>query len=77
MSDKASQPAGPDTEHPHNPEEPGGHSETNRPGMTNGVPDDIDQGSASAHPTSDREQSETAAGQPGAQEDPGEQVPGA
>ncbi|WP_428376213.1 hypothetical protein [Lichenicoccus sp.] len=63
MSDKASKPEGPDTDRQQPPEEPGGQEETNRPGMTNGVPDDIGQGSSTAHPTSDRERSESAAGQ--------------
>ncbi len=63
MSDQASKPAGPDTRRQPPPDEPGGHQETNRPGMTNGVPDETQQGSSTAHPTSDREQSETAAGQ--------------
>nr|WP_321983718.1 hypothetical protein [uncultured Lichenicoccus sp.] len=63
MSDEASKPAGPDTRRRPPSDEPAGHEETNRPGMTNGVPDASAEGSSTAHPTSDREQSESAAGQ--------------
>lgn len=41
------------------------HDHMNGPGMTNGVPDQINQGEASAKPGSERQGSENAAGDPG------------
>ena len=41
------------------------HDHMNGPGMTNGVPDQIDQGDARGRPPSEREGSESAAGKTG------------
>ena len=41
---------------------PAAHDHINGPGMTNGVPDQMDEAEATGGPGSDRQKSETAAG---------------
>lgn len=44
---------------------PSSHDHMNRPGMTNGIPDQLDEGKAKGGPGDDRQQSETAAAKNG------------
>ena len=50
---------------------PKGHEHMNGPGVTNGVPDGINQEDATGSPNSDRQQTETLGGEAAAKPDTG------
>ncbi len=49
---------------PPDPETPASHAHTNGPGMTNGIPDQMGEGEATALPHDERTGGETAASDP-------------